>query len=54
MEGLRRAVEALRRRLRGNEGLDREQGKTLRDHKRRIAVLERKIVKRVNTLDADE
>jgi RimJ/RimL family protein N-acetyltransferase len=54
VEGLRRAVRSILARLKRNEGLDTGQGKTFRDHERRIAVLERKIGKRVNTLDADE
>jgi hypothetical protein len=54
MRVLRKRLDAILVRLISNEALDREQQRRGLDHERRIQALERKVGKRVKTLDADE
>ena len=54
MNGLKRRLDAFLVRLKGNEAGDRGQSERLDSLESRVNDLERKIDKRVRTLDADE
>lgn len=60
MEALRRGLSALKERvsalairLGSNEGLDRGQGGTLRDHEMRLRALEGEMPKKMEYMDAE-